>query len=81
MCVTCKPIRSYENIDTYEKLESIKEKASSLINRGTFKLVSEFGDPSDDYHETQFLCKDCGKVHVLWLHTFFCRTGGEWRRI
>ena len=79
MCHTCKPIRAYETIDTADKLNLLKAKAYDLVNEGVFTLLHDFGDMDGDFHETQFLCEDCGKVHILWLHTFLCRTGGEWR--
>ena len=81
MCVTCKPIRHYEIVNTTEQLNKIKESAFELVNQGTFTLLNDFSSDSQDYHEMQFLCEDCGKVHVLWLHTFLCRTGGEWRSV
>ncbi len=79
MCKSCKSIKDYQNIDSSATLNQIKGDADSLVSEGTFSVLYDYNHPEADYREIQFLCEDCGKVHVLWLHTFLCRTGGEWR--
>ena len=81
MCITCKPIRAYKNIDSYTKLSIIRASATSLVDKGIFELIFEFNETDHDYQESQYLCKDCGKVHVLWLQSCLCASGGEWRQI
>lgn len=79
MCHSCKPIRDYQLIETAAQLNAMKANAYSLVEEGTFSILHDFSNDDIDYNEVQFLCQDCGKVHILWLHTFMCRTGGEWR--
>ena len=79
MCRTCEPVKTYETIDSAKKLNSIKAHAYSLVEEGAFTVLKDLSDRGSDYCEVQFHCEECGKNHVLWLHTFMCRTGGEWR--
>ncbi len=81
MCQSCQPIREYQLVASAHQLHQIKENAYSLVEAGTFSVINDFSNEDMDYNEVQFLCEDCGKVHVLWLHTFMCRTGGEWRSV
>lgn len=77
MCINCKTMEVYQTVDSTETMETIKESALSMVAKGTFTKMKEFAQP--DFFEAQYICEECGKVHVLWLHTFMCRTGGEWR--
>lgn len=79
MCQTCQPIRSYQTVSDAHALSSIKEQAYHLVDQGLFTMGYEFNDPTTDFQEVQFHCEDCGKTHILWLHTYYCRVGGEWR--
>lgn len=79
MCVNCQTIQSYQTIDSTDTMTHIKETALSMVAQGSFSKLNEFSQP--DFFEAQYLCEECGKVHVLWLHTFLCRTGGEWRTV
>lgn len=81
MCKACKPIKAYQTVDNADQLNSIKEKAYSLVDEGAFTLRHDFTNETADYSEVQFHCEECGRIHVLWLHTFMCRTGGEWREV
>ena len=79
MCQLCQPIRAYQQVASADQLHHIKENAFSMVEDGTFSIINDFSNEDLDYSEVQFLCENCGQVHVLWLHTFMCRTGGEWR--
>lgn len=79
MCTTCRPIKSYENVNTFTQLSEIKEQASVLVNEGIFELLFEYSD--DSYLESKFQCNHCGTTHVLWMAPDLCATGGEWRQL
>jgi len=81
MCMTCKPVRHYETVNTTEQLNKLKESAYALVEEGSFTVLSDFTSDTQDYHEMQFLCEQCGNVHILWLHTYLCGSGGEWRSL
>lgn len=81
MCQTCQPMKDYQIVSSAAQLQEIKENAFAKVQEGAFTLVYDSSESDMDYREVQFLCEECGQVHILWLHTFMCRTGGEWRSL
>ena len=80
MCKVCKPFTKYENIQSHQQLDRIKLEALNYVAQGLLQITYEYTD-SNQYQETQFYCTECGCKHILWLHTQFLASGGEWRTL